>query len=424
MVARNLFQEPPSPMDLRDKLERLGVRKGAQHLVPRPAVELRPHGIERVLPGQIVENESGAFYLTEETYLPGYRHGDWPLAALLEQPAAHVLPLAKDESLAGLDFREAVFIDTETTGLAGGTGTYAFLVGVGYFQGDSFTLAQFFLRDFDDEPAMLEELAGLLDRHSALVSFNGRAFDWPLLETRYILARRPAPLAGAPHLDLLHLARRLWRVRLASCSLSSLEQNILGVQRDGDDVPGWMVPQLYFDYLQSGDARPLTQVFYHNAQDILSLVTLAAYLGQIGADPLGQCLLQGEDLYSLGRFLERSGEPEEALRIYEKSLTCPLSLEVQHGVALQLSLLYKRLGQMEQAVQLWSSALGQGQLYPYVELAKYYEHQAKDYRQAQDCVRQAMELVQQAGYGNRWERQRDLQELQRRLQRLERKLGG
>ncbi len=411
-------------MDLRDKLERLGVRKGAQHLTPRPEKTPRLHGIEQVLPGQVVENEHGAFFLSEETYLPGYRHGDWPLSALWEQPAVHILPLARDGTLEGLDFHDAVFIDTETTGLAGGTGTYAFLVGVGYFQGEAFTLDQFFMRDYGDEPAMLAALAQLFARFSALVSFNGRAFDWPLLQTRYILSRQPAPLADARHLDLLHLARRLWRVRLASCSLSSLEENILGVQRAGEDVPGWMIPQMYFDYLQRGDARPMSQVFYHNAQDILSLVTLSAYLGRVGGDPLGQCLLHGEDLYSLGRFLERVGEPQEALRAYEKSLTCPLPPEVQRGVAFKLSMLYKRQGQMQQAVELWSGALGEGQLYPYVELAKYYEHKAKDHRRALECVRQAIELVQQEGYGDRWTRQRDLGELQVRLQRLERKLAG
>ena len=409
-------------MDLRERLQRLGVQKGIRHLKAPTPQPRQGQGIEQFIPGELVETEYGRFFLGKEDYPASHYHGAWPLAAALTQCGANILPLACDTSLENLDFRSAIFLDTETTGLAGGTGTYVFLVGIGYFEDDAFCVRQFFMRDYDDEPAMLSELARLLGRFSALVSFNGRAFDWPLLETRFTLARWSLPLRNAPHLDLLQLARRLWRVRLSSCALSSLEEHILGVQRSGEDVPGWMVPEIYFQYLRSGDPRPLRQVFYHNAQDVLSLVTLAACLGQIGGDPFNGCLSHGADFYSLAKFFEASGDADVARRAYERALTCPLPEGVQRATVARLSLLYKRLGQQEKATSLWRSALGDGQLYPYIELAKYYEHSCKEYTEAASLVCAALDLVRSAPGLSEYDRQQLTAELEHRLQRLRRKM--
>lgn len=407
-------------MDLKKRLERLGVQKGAQDLKSQKAHEAHP--IASIVAGEMVYNEHGGFYLVEERYPLAYQHGQWTLASLLEQPAAHLLPLVHDGELGQIDFRQAVFIDTETTGLAGGTGTYAFLIGIGYFEGDDFLLRQFFMRDYGEEYPLLTSLAQELEPFSALVSFNGRSYDWPLLQTRFVLAQQPEPMPDVAHLDLLHLARRLWRARLASCSLSSLEENILGVQRDNEDVPGWMVPQIYFDYLQTRDARPLSQVFYHNAQDILSLVTLSAYLARIGEDPFNGCLLHGEDFYSLGRFFERSKDLQAAQRAYEHALECPIDKAARQSNIKQLSFLYKRHGQRDRAIELWRAALGQGELYPYIELAKHYEHQERDYAQAIDLVQQALVIL----YHDEdiWSKQRELDALHHRLERLKRKQAG
>jgi uncharacterized protein YprB with RNaseH-like and TPR domain len=162
------------------------------------------------------------------------------------------------------------FIDTETTGLSGGTGTYAFLIGAGRFDGDDFHLAQFFLRDPYEEPAQLAALENFLAPCQAVVSFNGKAFDAPLLNARFTMHGWHSPLLDMSHIDLLHLARRLWRNRLPKRALIDLEAQILGAQRTEEDVPGWMVPQLYADYLRDGNPQPLKSVFYHNSMDILS----------------------------------------------------------------------------------------------------------------------------------------------------------
>ncbi len=408
-------------MDLRERLQRLGVHKGIKHLKAPTPQPRQGQGIEQFIPGELVETEYGRFFLGEESYPLAHHHGDWPLAAALAQSGVGIFPLARDASLQSMDFKSAIFLDTETTGLAGGTGTYVFLVGIGYFEGDAFRIRQFFMRDYDDEPAMLSELARLLGCFTALVSFNGRAFDWPLLETRFTLARWPLPLRDAPHLDLLQLARRLWRVRLPSCALSSLEEHILGVQRSGQDVPGWMVPEIYFQYLRDGDPRPLQKVFYHNAQDVLSLVTLSAYLAQIGDDPFNGCLTHGADFYSLAKFFEAAGDSEAAVRAYERALICPLSEGVQRATVARLSLLYKRLGQQDKAASLWRSALGDGQLYPYIELAKYYEHSCKEYVEAESLVCEALALVRSAQ--DLSDRQQLLGELEHRLQRVRRKMA-
>jgi hypothetical protein len=413
-------QSDEPAMDLRERLERLGVHKGPIHLKAPPIQKPAKPGIERFIPGQVVETEYGGFFLGREDYPLAHQHGHWPLAAALDQSGAKMVSLGRDESLTQLDFRSAVFLDTETTGLAGGTGTYAFLVGLGYFEGESFRLRQFFMRDYDEELAMISELTQMLGHFSALVSFNGRAFDWPLLETRFVLSRQQTPLRDSPHLDLLHLARRLWRVRLPSCALSSLEQHVLGVQRTGDDVPGGLVPQIYFDYLRNRDPRPLIQVFYHNAQDILSMVTLAAHLGQVSADPFHGALAHGEDLYSLARFFESSGDDKTAMTAYLHALDCPMSsAEAKEAAATRLAMLYKRLGQYERAVELWRSMIGECRVAPYVELAKYHEHQRKEYEEAKTLVRRALDLARDIG--DLAERRETMTELEHRLQRLCRK---
>jgi len=407
-------------MDLRQRLERLGVHKGVRHLVVPPVQPQRRRCIEHFVPGSVVETEYGCFYRATERHELTHQQWNWPLMTLLERSSTHITSLARDDSLAGLDFRRAVFLDTETTGLAGGTGTYAFLVGVGYLVEDGFQLDQFFMRDYDEELAMLDELGRFLPGFSLLVSFNGRAFDWPLLETRFAMARRPAPLRGIPHLDLLHVARRLWRARLASCSLSSLEQHILGVRRTGEDVPGWLVPQIYFDYLRSGDAGPLLQVFYHNAQDILSLVALATYLAQIGDDPFHGSLCHGADFYSLARLLESAGDSEVAASAYEHALRSPMSPEMRRAVIMRLATLRKRTGQHAAAVELWQTLLGQGDIVPYVEIAKYHEHVSHDYAAAEMAVREAIAMMQRTPTLSPQSRVQ-LGELQHRLERVRQK---
>jgi uncharacterized protein YprB with RNaseH-like and TPR domain len=416
--------------DLRDRLarlRRLGLRRGIANLQPKqeaPAKKKRGPGIEEMVAGQVCETRLGACFVVEESWPLSHRHGDLPLSeALLVSPTT-LARLADFSDGSTFDLRQAIFFDVETSGLSGGTGTYAFLVGVGFFAGDAFRARQFFMRDVTDEPAMLHLVGELLDRFDAVVSFNGRAFDVPLLNTRFTLARQPPRLTRAPHLDLLKPSRRLWRRRLASCSLGSLEQEVLGIRRSEKDVPGWLVPRLYFDYIQTGDASELAGVFYHNLVDILSMVTLVARLGAVFDDPRVAKALDGVDLFSLGRWYERLGMTAEGEAAYRRALSKSLPAEIQQAVRRHLSFLLKRQGRREEAVDIWLKVVengGSGRGYAYVELAKHYEWHTGDLPAAAVVTRQAMALPENTLPGRR--SQEALAELVHRLRRLERKMA-
>jgi tetratricopeptide (TPR) repeat protein len=303
-----------------------------------------------------------------------------------------------------------------------GAGTLAFMVGAAFWEGDAFVVRQYFLRDHGDEPAMLLLLADLLAQKQGLITFNGRTFDLPLLDNRYLMNRLDG-LAGdlleRPHIDLLPPARRLWRRRLGSCALSALEKSLLGVRRTEEDVPGWLIPGLYLDYLRSGDARGLLRVFYHNQLDMLSMVTLAARVLRHFARP------QNEDptldLVSLARWQQSLGSTAEAETTLRLAASEEVSLELYHQVLFELGALLKREGRRQEAVTFWQqiAVTAFDTVEAHVELAKYYEWEQRDFGTALSWTQQALSLVRS------WPaRQAELVEgdLLQRQARLERKL--
>ena len=310
--------------NVRRRLRELGVVKGARELATLPS---RPRvAIQDLVPGRFHTTSHGQCFVAQERYPLDHLHGDLSLSAFLDLQPETAAQIARDGTLASVNLQHACFIDTETTGLSGGTGTMAFVVGLGFFTEESFCLHQYFLRDPGDEPAMVETLAEQLAGFEALISFNGIAFDVPILENRFILARIPPPTTGMPHLDLLHPARRLWRYGLPSRALGTLEREKLGVSRDQDDVPGGVIPWLYRDYLRTGNAREMKRVIYHNAVDILSLVTLSAQLCRIFADPWTQTELSGAEFYGLGRWYASESRSTDAERAYRASIAAGIPL--------------------------------------------------------------------------------------------------
>jgi uncharacterized protein YprB with RNaseH-like and TPR domain len=422
--------------DIRSRLERLGLIRGAAALKEasqqrdgrqagdRHARRRQAHSIEALLPGEVVGTDSGPFFLYRETYPLDYQHGRDPLAALLDHLPAGPALLARDERLAAVNLQRIAFLDTETTGLAGGTGTYAFLVGVGLFEEEGFRLHQFFMRDYGEELAQILALGELLDGVEAVVTFNGKSFDLPLLETRFVMARQTPRLVGAPHLDLLPPARRLWKYRLESCALSSLEQAVLGLERTQADVPGWLIPSLYADYARTGDAREMPRIFYHNAQDILSLVTLTAHLCTLVAAPLaatGGPHLPGEDLYGLARLFQELGRLSEAEAAYAQAARTSRQNHVAEQAARDLAYLLKRQERREEALPWWEDlARTQGAVYACEELAKHYEWQAGDLAMALTWTQEAIDLVRAWPPGSR--RRQALADLAHRQARLQEKL--
>jgi uncharacterized protein YprB with RNaseH-like and TPR domain len=402
-------------LSVQDKLSLL-IKKGTGHLPPpQPKTH---YGIDSVVSGSFCSTPFGEVFFTEQVYLSDYRHGLSPIVCSL--PLSLISQWANDPRLAEIPLSRFAFLDTETSGLAGGTGTYAFLVGIARFVDGQLVLRQFFMRDPSEEPAMLEALAQFLAPAQALVTFNGKAFDAPLLTTRFRLHRIPVPYKGYAHLDLLPLARRLWRDRLESRALKYLEQHVLGMTRSIEEVQGYEVPWLYFDYLRSGDARPLAGVFYHNAMDVVAMAALLSHLNEVMENPYGGHVEHGLDFVALGKLFEDLGRWEEAARLFERGLELNLT-ESDFGLAVKrLSTLQKRRGDFNEALRLWETAAANGHIYAHIEMAKYFEHKCRDVKSALQWTRSALEHVEQADLPS-YVRKHWLDEIHHRLARLERK---
>lgn len=404
---------------LSERLQSLGVRVGAAGL-KSPAPPRRNSALEAMLDGQWQETRRGRVFVSERVYPLEHRHG---LIALTPRRAiGRLADWARDERLRGLEFSRLAFLDTETSGLVGGTGTYAFLVGVGRFIGDAFHLSMFFLPDPAEEAALLEAVADFLAPCAALVTFNGKTFDAPLLRTRYTLHGIPCPFEGYAHLDLLPLARRLWRDRLPSRALKALEEHVLQFTRSAEEVPGYEVPWLYFDYLRTGDPTPLRGVLYHNAMDVLAIAALLNLTSALLNDPHGSRIEHGLDLIALAKLFEDLNLPDDAARLYERGLQRNLSQPDFWQVIQRLSLLQKRRGDLETARALWEQAAAGGHLYAFVELAKYHEHTRKDARAALEWVEQAYARLDANAHLPEWTRQYWLTDLDARQRRLQAKL--
>ncbi len=401
---------------LAEKLKSLGVKIGTSDLLrpqPKPKTGVP---IEEVVDGRYIATRQGDTFVYENHYPLDYHHG----IVLLCPPAPlHTLAQwANDMRLADLPLEAFAFLDTETSGLAGGTGTYAFMVGAGRFEAGTFHLAQFFMRDPSEEPALLEALADFLAPAQALVTYNGKAFDAPLLVTRYSLHSIPIPFKDYSHIDLLPLARRLWRDRLPSRSLKYIEENVLGAPRTSQEVPGYEIPYLYFDYLRSGDATPLKGVFYHNAMDVVALAAMLNHTSHMLADPLHESIEHGLDRIALAKLFEDLGKWDEAARLYERGLEQQLP-EADFWLAVQrLSRLQKRRGDLESAVRLWEKAAADGHIYAHVELAKCCEHRLRDNASALEWTRRAMARVGELDIP-RYEYNHWMEELEHRRKRLE-----
>ena len=374
--------------------------------------------LEELVEGRWLTLPEGRCFLAEKAFALDQPHGVHRLGDLLAVPHEVWAPFLGGRGDAPFDPYEIVFFDVETTGLGRGAGTYCFLVGIGRFEGETFRLRQYFMPDFGEEEALLELAARDFAASSGLVSFNGRQFDWPLLETRYTLWRRPPPHPGEPHLDLLLPARRLWRSKLPSCALSALERDMLGVMRTEEDVPGYLIPELYSDYVSRGRTRPMANVFYHNATDLLSMVTLAARIGHLIAQPTES---PGCDFVSLGRAYASQGHHERALEAFRRAANSTDRQEAAQGRR-ELGLLLKRLGRFDEAMAIWWAELEGNDVHPYIELAKQFEHRLKDPASARQLVLRAIERLKWGEIACA-DPDRTFQDLSYRLARLERHLG-
>jgi uncharacterized protein YprB with RNaseH-like and TPR domain len=396
--------------ELRRRVEKID-RKYAERPPIRPpehfAVTPRPAHvyIEEWLSGQEVVTAFGKHFETEKIFERHRRHGSADVGALWDLPHDLLDSLAITKTSP----EEWAFLDTETTGLAGGTGTCAFLIGVGRITREGFRVRQFFMRDHGEESSQLDALTRHLEPFRVLITYNGRAFDQPLLETRYRLNRARPPFARMEHLDLLFSARRLWKLRFDSCRLVDLETQVLGVEREGD-VPGALIPYLYFEYLRTREAARMLPVFHHNQIDILTLACLTAIV-PVAFQP-NAALTNGAEMAGIARWLRQAGEMEPALELFRRAVDAGLPDELTFRTLWDIGMLERKMGGTP--LGIWNdlaSARNPFRVKALEELAKHYEHREKNPARALEMTRSAREHADSA-------------ELRRREERLKKRLAA
>jgi uncharacterized protein YprB with RNaseH-like and TPR domain len=376
-----------------DKLKSLGVHLGASQVTSPGKRQENNFCIENVVNGFYFSTMFGQAFITRQIFPLGYRHGDFPVFS--NQSMDVLAAWSHAPRIVEPGGQNIVFLDTETSGLNGGTGTYAFLIGLGYRTETEFELVQLFMRDPSEEAALLAALDEWLSRFNVVVTFNGKSFDIPLLNTRYQINGLSSPFVSYQHVDVLQVARKLWRDRLASRALGDLEKEIVQFDRTAEDVPGWLIPQLYFDYLHTGDSRPLSGVFYHNSIDILSLATLFGAVASLIGDPLHKEKVYGLDLAAIARLYEEMGWFEQAAGLYERSLEQgDLPEEFFLKTIERYAHLHKRQNKWESALALWQMGAEHGMVAACVELSKFYEHRERNYSEALNWARKALENLE------------------------------
>lgn len=300
-----------------------------------------------------------------------------------------------------------LFLDTETTGLAGGTGTYAFLVGLAWWDAGGLQVEQLFLRDFSEEHSLLHELAVRLAERPVLVTFNGKSFDWPLLENRFTMTRAIKVPQLAAHLDLLHPARALWKLRLGSVRLVELERHVLDAERLGwhrcDDVASALIPQFYFDYLRGGTADPLAGVVKHNQMDLRGLAALFGKINSLLDERQPLADEDSLDLFGLSKFLQRRGDNQRAHSTCVQALDAGLPVEFQSRATRELAMMAKRRGDSDAAAALWHELARDPAdgLEACEQLAILYERKAKDLPQALEFAQLALAKLRRQGASSR-----------------------
>ncbi len=407
--------------NLRRRLKRLE-RRGARHRPPATAPRTQRSKRSALPPGEEVQTPLGVAYRLESRFPLSHQHGRVALHDLLAFEPGLAAEVAGDHKLRSTRLGSLAFVDLETTGLAGGAGTLGFLVGVGTFQPSGFRLRQYFMRDPDEEAAMLRLVKLDLEQMEGIVSFNGRVFDLPLLEARSTIALRERwRLNEWPHFDLLYPSRRLWRKSLEDCRLATLEQHILHLTRADDDVPGELIPGMYLDYLRTGDASDMRRVIYHNSVDILTLVGLASGVLDRYRRP-DPAELSGEEALAVARWHQASGRDGLAEAAYRAAVESAGKVELRTEALRRYTDHLKRSGQPKQALAAWVSwhKLAPDDPTPCLELAKYYEWQVGSYQQALDWAEHARSSLARRPVG--WRRRQTEAEIDHRLRRLRSKL--
>jgi uncharacterized protein len=398
-----------------EKLKSLGVRTGKDNLAINSK---KKFPIEDVVTGEWLHDPLGDIFKVRDEFTSGYMHGriklenDFSFSRML-----NVCGISGDD----IALEDILFIDTETTGLSGGTGTMAFLIGLGYFTSEGFIVDQYFLDDPANELSLMNTVSNQINPYKLIVSYNGSSFDLPLLRTRFVMNRLPPPFNQMSHLDLLHLSRKIWKLRLSSLRLKDIENEVLNFYREEEEVPGWMVPQIYFDFIRSRDARPLGGVFYHNRMDVLSLAFIFNHLSSLINHPLEEEKASKEDVFSIARIFEKNGYLEESTILFRSTFKDGLPENIPVRFLFRIGKISKRHKNIEMALEFWRKSFERGDYEAAIEISKYYEHQLKDYGNAKYWCKSSLELFNQNQKDNKQQTE-ERDKIKNRLKRIEQKL--
>jgi len=376
------------------KAEDLSVKDKLEHLISLTRQEKPSES--KTPPFEPLKREPLQFF--ENPYPLDVRYGKVTISSGLEIKGDILTCLSKESAFENLDLSTALFIDLETTGLSGGTGVIAFLVGLGFYRDDKFYVAQFFLGELAEEERMIQELGQFFSQMNfqSIVTFNGKGFDMPLLETRFILHKQPFILSELPHLDFLFPARSLWRHKHESCRLYHLAREVVEADRS-EDIPSAEIPWRYFQYLNTGNFELIEPILYHNQEDILSLLGVIIVGSFIFSDEKEKKLTDAMDLYGAGRVMENIGEAEKSVHFFKRALEGGLSDELSLTAKKKISYYFKKNQEWKSAVSLWkemtsSNTQSKDHLLSFRELAMYLEHREKKYEEARKIAEEGYVL--------------------------------
>jgi hypothetical protein len=395
--------------DLHDKLKRLNALIGGPKKPPASQQPSRYRQMAEQLGAELITNHAGVYCLKRTLYPATYRHGQALLSRLDPDRPLALSAFTPDDRAGVVNLRRTMFFDTETTGL-GGAGVVPFLCGCGSFTLEGFEVRQYILPDYSDEAALLEDLLEEFGENTTVVSYNGKAFDEPIVRDRMIINRVARQIPMGEHVDLLHATRRLFRRRLQDCTLGNIERRLFGFERT-DDIPGYLIPTVYFEWLSEQKLDLMHDVIEHNCLDIITLAFLADHLATI-FDSSGETLDRTDDIHSLARVYGRRKQNDEVNKLYQRIAgdspeNLPEDVRWYHSLAL------KRGGEWDGAVSLWLGLASSNSREGYranVELAKYFEHRQPDLSRAIEYARRARRVCSYPSH---------LKALDHRLRRLE-----
>lgn len=416
-------------MNIREKLKRLDSFHGREEQQPVKEIPGWVASAETGLSLKVIREEKSFFFL-KENYFPVYDNPDFQTWRETGFDLTQFNRLTGNAAHKKLNLRKTIFFDLETTGLAGGAGTFAFLVGLGHLEADHIVVRQYLLPDFNHEWLLLKYVQQAFQAFRYTGTFNGKSFDIPLLKNRFLMNRMIPVLEDMRHIDILHIARRIWRDRLPACDLQTLEREILGKKREGD-IDGNLIPYIYFEFIRRRDALILRDVLEHNYLDIVRMILLTLKLASIAKEPARE-LAHPRDRFRFAAYLYKICEYSQVIEIIEDTLSKPLNLaeKDKRDFLYLLSMAHKKLNNFSKVKEGLQKTLAE-QHYnsdAIEEIAKLYEHREKDFGAALEVVNRGityLETIRSLDNGRKV--QKKLSEFKRRrnrlLQKLERKKG-